>query len=685
MRVASGRTAEGVAGLDPAPVDEPPAAVRTRSWQAAWARDPEFAALLVAGALAAAFGGYTEAYLIAGIFAVTTLTWYQQHTRAGRIANLVRARASVVRDDGTHRIPVEELARGDVVRLAAGDRVPADVRITEAYLLEVDESAGGARPAGRGNIVRRGATVSHGVAQAAVTTSPDAPRPAEFGLDTSLGRKLNALCHRVSGAALAIAVLVLVLSTVRGEPVTDVVIAAVALTIGATPRGLPGAASVVLTGGAVRMVRDHAIPRNLSAVESLGGTTVVCADKTGTFTENRMTVTTISAGGRTIDVRALPDLADPALRECALAGLLCNESELSAVDGGWAVSGDPTETALIPVAELAGLDPHATRARLARVDLLPFESERRLMVSVHHLGYAKGAVEEILARCEHELTSDGGLRPVDTDSALRRHRVFADDGLRVLAFARFETGGESLTGEVDRGGWTLLGLQAMRDPVRPEAAEAVAACCRRGIAVKMITGDHPDTAASVARTVGLDADPVVLTGAELDLLDDDRLDALVLETTVFARIAPGQKLRLVRALHRLGETVAMTGDGLSDVPALRGADTGIALGERATDAARDAADLVLCYDAFASIVAAIGDGRSALHKLRGFLLWSLPSCLGAASFVLATMVAGVALKIAPLVLLSVNLTATVALGLTLRTRSPVPWPRPGAGPRDRLR
>ena len=645
-----------------------------------WARGPEFYVLVAAVAVTAGFGGYVQAVLVAGIFVITVAIWHQRNVRARWISGLACAEATVVRDGGPMRVPVERLVPGDVVRLATGDRVPADVRITEAHLLEAaDEEAESA------DRLQAGTTVTRGAARAVVTAAGSPWRPAPLARDTVLGRKLDAFCHRVSTGALAVAAVMLIITVARGGPVADLVIAAVALTIGATPAGLPTVASVALTAAALRMSRRNAVPRRLSAVERLAGTTVICADKTGTFTGDRMTVTTISAGGRTIDVRALPDLLDPALRECALAGLLCNECELSLVDGHWQALGDPTDTALIPVAELAGLDPPATRARHPRTELVPFEPERRLMASVHGAAYAKGAVEEILARCEYELTSDGGIRPVDADAVLRRARAFADDGLRVLAFARFEPGADSLAGEVDRGGWTFLGLQAMRDPVRPAAIESVAACRAGGIAVKMITGDHPDTAAAIAGSVGLRENPPVLTGAELDLLDDDRLDGVVADIAVFARIAPGQKLRLVRALQRRGETVAMTGDGLSDVPALQHADVGIAMGEGGTDAARDVAGVVLADDSFTAIADAVTESRATLRELRGFLAWALPSCLCAAMFVMIAIATGIALRTAPVLLLVVNLTTTVALGLLLRRRRTAPRPPIRAPRRDRRR
>ena len=660
-------------------------------------QDPLVYVLLAAGVVTAAFGGYLDASVIAGVVVLNAVIGYVQESRAQRaldaLARMVRTEATVVRHGIASRVPAEELVPGDVVQLAAGDRVPADMRIAEAHLLEVDESAltGESVPvpksvpevpqetplADRVDMAYSGTMVTRGTGRALVTATGDGTQLGSIQrmvattgtVVTPLTRKLAGFSRQLSIGILAIAGFAFAVGVIRGTPVADMFTAAVALAVGAIPEGLPAAVSIVLAIGVVRMSRRHAVMRNLPAVETLGGTTVICTDKTGTLTQNRMTVTTISAGGRTVDVRALPDLTDPALRECALAGVLCSEAELSVVDGQWIGHGDPTETALVPVAELAGLDPGAARAEMSRVDFLPFESERRLMLSVHQaprlVAYAKGAFEDILARCETELTSDGGVRPLDVGAAHRLQTSFAEQGLRVLAFARFEPNGDSLSREVDRRGWTLLGLQAMHDPPRPEVIDAVAACRSAGIAVKMITGDHADTARAIAKSVGLAETPAVLTGAELDLLDDDRLAEVTAATTVFARVSPGQKLRLVEAFQRHGHIVAMTGDGVNDAPALRRADIGVAMGRAGTDAARQAADMVLADDNFASIESAVEEGRGVFDNLRKFLAWTLPTNIGEGMVILVAVVLGFTLPIVPVQILWINMITAVFLGLTM--------------------
>ena len=384
-------------------------------------------------------------------------------------------------------------------------------------------------------------------------------------------------------------------------------------------------------------------------METLGATTVICTDKTGTLTRNRMTVTAVAAPGRA----EAPSSAgrDPVLRECLVAGVLCNDAEVSLVDA------DPTETALLAAAGSAGLDVGELRASAPRTGTVPFESESRLMLTEHGaVGYAKGAVEEVLDRCRDELEPDGP-RPIDTQAVLRLHRELTERGLRVLAFARFTPAGS--------GRFTFLGLQAMQDPPRPEAAEAVAACLAAGVDVKMITGDHPGTARAIAAAVGLAPNPVVLAGAELDGIPDEAFVSEVTRTHVFARVSPGQKLRLVKALQGRGEIVAMTGDGVNDAPALRRADIGVAMGRNGTDAARQAADMVLTDDDFASIAAAVREGRGVFDNLRKFIAWTLPANIGEGMVVLAAVLLGLTLPIVPVQILWINMTTAVFLGLTM--------------------
>ncbi|RSM38157.1 carbonate dehydratase [Amycolatopsis balhimycina DSM 5908] len=632
--------------------------------------DPLIYVLLLAGVVTGLFGGYVDAGVIGGVVALNALVGFVQESRAQRaldaLSKILPADATVLRDGVARRTPAVRLVPGDVVELVAGDRVPADVRLLEVRLMEVDESAltgesvpvrksadavdGNAVVADRAGCAYSGTLVTRGWARAVVTATGGTTElggiqhlvaTAKVGA-TPLTRKLARFSRQLSVAIVAVAAGAFVLGVVRGTPVPEMFTAVVALAVGAIPEGLPAAVAIVLAIGVVRMSRRGAIVRNLPAVETLGGTTVICTDKTGTLTRNRMTVTTLAVAGRAVS----PEEA----RECLVAGVLCNDAQLD--------EGDPTEIALLESALAAGLDPEAIRAAAPRTDTVPFESETRTMTTVHgDVGYLKGAVEEVVARCEDELVTDG-VRPLDAAALDRVHRELTAQGLRVLAFARFTPGSAPV----------FLGLQAMQDPPRPEAVAAVGACWSAGIEVKMITGDHAGTARSIAAQVGLvdeAASARVLTGAELAALPEAAFDETVAATQVFARVSPGQKLELVRALQRRGHVVAMTGDGVNDAPALRRADIGVAMGRNGTDAARQAADMVLTDDDFASIEAAVREGRSVFDNLRKFIAWTLPANIGEGMVVLVAILLGVTLPIVPVQILWINMTTAVFLGLTM--------------------
>jgi len=636
--------------------------------------DPLIYVLILAGVVTGLFGGYVDAGVIGAVVALNALVGFVQESRAQRaldaLSKMLPADATVVRDSVTQRIPAVRLVPGDVVELAAGDRVPADVRLVEVRLAEVDESAltgesvpvrksadavgGEAVVADRAGCAYSGTLVTRGWARAVVTATGGA---TELGgiqhlvttaevVATPLTRKLARFSRQLSVAIVAVAAGAFALGVVRGTPAPEMFTAVVALAVGAIPEGLPAAVAIVLAIGVVRMSRRGAIVRNLPAVETLGGTTVICTDKTGTLTQNRMTVTTLATAGRLVP----PAEASSLLRECLVAGVLCNDAELG--------EGDPTEIALLESAIEAGLDPQAIRAAAPRTHTVPFESETRTMTTVHgEVGYLKGAVEEVVAQCADEVTS-GGVRPLDALALEEQQETLTAQGLRVLAFARFTPGSAP----------TLLGLQAMHDPPRPEAVAAVAACRSAGIDVKMITGDHAGTARAIAAAVGLVDTPSaarVLTGAELTELPEERFDEVVAGTQVFARVSPGQKLQLVQALQRGGHVVAMTGDGVNDAPALRRADIGVAMGRNGTDAARQAADMVLTDDDFASIESAVREGRSVFDNLRKFIAWTLPANIGEGMVVLVAILLGATLPIVPVQILWINMTTAVFLGLTM--------------------
>ena len=672
--------------------------------------------LLVAAAATYAVGEPVEASVIVGVVIANAAVGFIQEARAEHaldaLAAMMTVEAQVVRDGRRHRVSARELVPGDIVVIESGDKVSADMRLLEVDELQIDESAltGESVPvakaqsvlapetvlADRANMAFSGTLVTAGRGRAAVvTTGAD----TELGLihrllgetsdlATPLTRKLARFSRVLTVVILGLAVVTFIIGTARGESASDMLVAAVALAVGAIPEGLPAAVTIALAIGVSRMAQRHAIVRRLPAVETLGSTTVICTDKTGTLTQNAMTVQAVVAGGERYEIAGggyAPDggiASDgrpaaiwdrPALEACLRAGLLCGDGDVRKQDERWEPVGDPMEAALVVAARKAGLERSAALQAEPRIDVLPFDSERRYMATVHRgadgttVLYVKGAAEQVLAMCDRQLGSSGKVEPLDGSSPLRAADELGAHGQRVLAFARrrMPTGEEA---QLERpSGLEFIGLQALVDPPRPEAVAAVQACRQAGIAVKMITGDHAATAAAIAARVGLTdgGSPRVVTGAELALCPDDRLGALAASMDVFARVSAEQKLRLVEALQARGEVVAMTGDGVNDAPALSQADIGVAMGRGGTEVAREAADIVLTDDNFASIEAAVEEGRHTFDNLKKFIVWTLPTNLGEGLLILAAIVAGATLPILPVQILWINMTTAVLLGLTL--------------------
>ncbi|CND75833.1 P-type HAD superfamily ATPase [Mycobacterium tuberculosis] len=648
--------------------------------------------LLAAAVVTALLGERADAIVILGVVVVNAIVGFVQESRAERaltaLAAMTRTTAVVVRDGVRQRIPAADLVRGDLVELEAGDKVPADLRLLRTDELAVDESAltGESVPVAKdpaalpevaladrtgmafsGTLVTAGRAAGLVVATGAGTELGGIDRLVHTTatVQTPLTRKIAQFSKVVTVAILVLAAVTFVIGILRGRDATEMLTAAVALAVGAIPEGLPAVVTITLALGVARMVRRGAIVRHLPAVETLGGTTVICTDKTGTLTRNQMTVTAITAGGRDYTVTGsgyapdggiefegrAADLAEhPVLKETLLTGLGCNDAQLVEKDGDWQITGDPTEGALVTSAAKAGLDRVP-----ARTATLPFSSERRYMATLHEDGtvYVKGPVERILELCACAAGPDGEPVPLDRDAVVARAESYGADALRVLAFAR----GRAATLD-ELPPLTFLGLQAMLDPPRPDAAQAVRTCHDAGIQVKMITGDHAATAAAIGSRVGLDG--AVMTGADLAADDSPRR---VRDTAVFARVSPEQKLRLVQALQSSGHVIAMTGDGVNDAPALKQADIGVAMGRTGTDAAKESADMVLTEDDFTSIERAVEEGRGVFDNLVKFIVWALPSNIGLGLVLVAAIVAGTALPILPLQVLWLNMTAVLVLGL----------------------
>ena len=495
------------------------------------------------------------------------------------------------------------------------------------------------------------------------------------------GRWLSALIVLVAGATFAAGVLW------RGQPAGDMFVAAVALAVAAIPEGLPAIMTIILAIGVQRMARRNAIIRRLPAVETLGAVTVICSDKTGTLTRNEMTVQRVVTaerlfqvsgvgyapiGGFSLDGAPIPpdDAAD--LQAIARAVRLCNEAVLREQDGEWRMEGDPTEGALLTLAGKAGLDLIAEQDRFHRVDSIPFESAHRFMATLHHdhhghgLIDVKGAPERVLAMCAREL-GDAGPQPLRPEYWRDRIEELAALGQRVLAVA-FRATAETrceLTFEDVEEGLILLGLLGISDPPREEAIRAVRQTRQAGIRVKMITGDHGATARSIAAQFGIGDGHSVLTGPELEILDDEALRIVVLDTDVYARASPEHKLRLVEALQANHQVVAMTGDGVNDAPALKRADVGVAMGMKGTEAAKEASEMVLADDNFASITHAVEEGRTVYDNLRKAILFTLPTNGAEALVIIAAILFGVTLPITPVQILWVNMVTAVTLSLAL--------------------
>jgi len=727
-------------GLDAATVEERqrehgPNAMRESRGEPAIVRflrqfhQPLIYILIVASLASAGLGELLDAALIFAVVLINAIVGYIQEAKAinaiGALSRSLTVRATVRRDGERLEVEARELVPGDIVILEAGDRVPADLRLIKSRDLRIDESAltGESEPSGKETDAVEGdipigdrlcmayasTLVSAGNGDGIVVAIGDATEIGRISelvtsadrLETPLLKRLAWLSKWLLIVILFVATVMFVIGVLRGGSLTEMFMAAVGLAVAAIPEGLPAAVTVTLAIGVSRMAKRRAIIRSLPAVETLGSTTVICSDKTGTLTRNEMTVARIACGdmlyaidGRGYepegaierigddDERENADLESAPLRRCLLAGLLCNDSALRRDErGDWQAQGDPTEVALIVAAAKAHLDQRESNEKHPRLDAVAFSSERQFMATLHRaddatLVVVKGAVERILAMCTTRLRDDGGTSAIDPDEVLALQRAMAHGGLRVLAFAQREIDGDrSSLEEEDLTELTFVGLQGMLDPPRAAATDAVARCRNAGISVKMITGDHATTASAIAAQMGIGThpsggtsdgrSPEAVTGHDLSDITDDALPETAEATCVFARVSPEQKLRLVRALQSNGEIVAMTGDGVNDAPALRQADIGVAMGRGGTEAAREASDVVLTDDDFATIAAAVEEGRGIYDNIVKFVVWTIPTNGGQGLVIFAATLLGMTLPVTPPQILWVNMTTALLLGLTL--------------------
>lgn len=677
--------------------------------------------LMVAGAVKAFLGSWRNAIVIWAVVVINALIGYIQESKAeeaiAALAQSVVTEVTVIREGQKLRVPSRELVPGDVVLLSSGDKVPADLRLLSVRNLQVDESAltGESVPvekrlgslaedtplADRQNMAYAGSFVTFGQGAGVVVAIGNQTQTGRISelvekggsLQTPLTRKFEEFSLMLLRIILSLAGLTFLVGLVQGQGVASVFEAAVALAVSAIPEGLPTVVTVTLAIGVSRMAKRHAIIRKLPAVETLGSATVICSDKTGTLTENQMTVQAIYAGSQLYQVTGsgyspqgqilAQEGGDPveverllALQACLLAGCLCNDTRLQPKDNGqWEVVGDPTEAALLVAAQKGGLDLEELQRRRPRLDSIPFESEFQYMATLHRLGpeehciYVKGSVEALLPRCRSQMGSQGEIQSLEEERIRQQVEALARQGLRVLAFAQKPV--SSSQTRVDhpdlQEGLIFLGLQGMIDPPRPEAIAAVRSCQTAGMQVKMITGDHVLTAQAIAEQMGLGGGKPVqaYSGRDLEQLSPEEFVEAANRGSVFARVVPEQKLRLVEALQARGQIVAMTGDGVNDAPALKQADVGIAMGRGGTEVAKAAADMILTDDNFASIEAAVEEGRTVYNNLLKAIAFILPVNGGESMTILLSVLLNRELPILAIQVLWLNMINSITMTVPL--------------------
>ncbi len=673
--------------------------------------------LIAAAVITFALGHWVDGGVILGVVLINAVIGFVQEGKAEHALKAIRQmlspNATVLREGRQMVIPASQLVPGDIVLLQSGDKVPADLRLIHVKGLQIQESvltgesiavdkivdpvasdsALGDRLCmaysgtlvthgqGRGVVVATGTETEIGRISSLVSATPSATTP--------LLRQLAQFARWLTAAILAIATVTFVFGVwMRDYAFSEMFLAAVSLAVAAIPEGLPAIMTIALAIGVQRMARRNAIIRRLPAVETLGAVSVICTDKTGTLTRNEMTVRALATDEKTYTLQGigydphgavtlagsdiLPE-EHPLLMEIMRAALLCNDATLVLDDGKWQVHGDPMEGALLVAAMKSGLDPEAERKHFPRTDLIPFESEHRFMATLHHShrGEAfillKGAPEQVLEMCCRQRSAEGD-RPLDRAFWLGRIEALAQQGQRVLAIACKPVGHDQMELSFDdvKDGLIMLGLLGLIDPPREEAIEAVHVCQSAGIRVKMITGDHSVTALAIARQLALVNSHTGLTGLELDSMPEEELRRRVTEVDVYARVNPEHKLLLVRLLQEQGHIVAMTGDGVNDAPALKRADVGTAMGRSGTEAAKEAADMVLADDNFSSIAHAVKEGRTVYDNLKKAILFILPTNGGEALTILIAIALGFQqLPLTAVQILWVNMVTAVTLALAL--------------------
>ncbi|WP_026196004.1 cation-transporting P-type ATPase [Corynebacterium lubricantis] len=684
--------------------------------------DPLIYVLIAAGVLTAILGQVMDTIVIAAVVIINALVGFVQEGKAAdaleSIRNMLSPESEVLRDGVWCKIPAEDIVPGDMIKLRAGDKVPADARVLEAVSLRVEESAltGESVPTDksthpvaeesdlgdRTSMVFSGTTVAAGSGVAVVTSTGKATQIGHIttmleeveSVDTPLTKSMSKLSSVIAVVAVILAVLMIAVAFFLYDySWFDLIMSAIGFAVAAIPEGLPAVMAITLALGVQKMAERNSITRRMNSVETLGSVTTICSDKTGTLTKNEMTVREVVTnqhsfnvtgtgyapiGEITLDKQQVEAADYPDLRRVAEVAAFTNDaSVLQQDDGSWTLNGEPTDGGIRTFALKAGIEEPNHSRRIASV---PFDSEYKYMATVDQLDsgtvvHLKGAPDRLLNRCDTQLAADGSTEPLDTAKWERIIDELGAKGHRVLAAAsrRATTEDSHLTTYiVDDGGFTLLGLYGIIDPPREEAIEAVDTVQKAGIRVRMITGDHASTATAIAKEIGIAEGDHTITGSDIEAATDDELREIVKDTSVFARTSPEHKLRLVQALQANGEVVSMTGDGVNDAPSLKQADVGVAMGIKGTEATKDAADVVLADDNFATIAHAVKMGRTIYDNLRKAIVFMLPTNGAQGLVIFVAMLLGMTLPITPLQVLWVNLITAVTLSLALSFEPPEP-------------